>query len=100
MDEPKSIQQKLAGILTELEKNGELSQELAADLPAVIAAIPDGPTFDLCVTTMRSFRQMWKHHPDCEVFWLTLSTLFERDAVRRGLMQGHEIGSLERIAEL
>jgi hypothetical protein len=99
-NEPKTIQQKLAGIVEQLEINGRYCQELAAELPAVIAEIEPGEKFDLVMATFLTFRDTWKNQADVERLFRCLCVLFERDATRRALMEAHEVGSLERIGEL
>jgi hypothetical protein len=92
------IENKIKHLMEELERNGELSLSLGGDLPAVLAAIPDGPAFDLLDQTCRQFRNIWEpRQPDIAMFWRYIVDLIHRDQTRRALMENIEVGQLERL---
>jgi hypothetical protein len=99
-NEPQTTQQRIDALIKELETNGGFSLELASDIPAILAAIPDGEIFDLVEQTFRTFRDTWRRHPDVERLFRYLVVLIERDRTRRALMENIECGQLEKIAEL
>jgi hypothetical protein len=95
-----STQQKLDRLVKELERNGQLTQELAAEIPLVFLSIEDEDERRILAETFKRFERMWRKHPNVAMLWRYLLLLFERDSTRAGLMQAHQLGRLEQIGEL
>jgi hypothetical protein len=99
-NEEKSTQQRIDGILKELETNGLYCQQLAGELPAIIAQIEGAEELAILVATFKTFADVWRQHPEVAALWKCLGRLLERDGTRRALSEGWEIGQLQRITEL
>jgi len=94
-----TTQNKIDSLLQQLETNGEICEDLATDIPAVIAAISDDEALGI-VTAFRGFHEMLKNHDDAARLFRYLTLIFECDATRRTLMENIEIGQLEKLSEL
>ena len=98
-EQPKTTQNKIDSLLQQLEDNGKICEDLATDIPAVIAAISDAEALGIA-TAFRGFHKMLENHDDAARLFRYLTLIFECDATRRTLMENIEIGQLEKLCEL
>lgn len=84
--------------VTEIAKTQVTAASLAAELPQIIAQLPD-PQFEILKTATKDLCGVWIQHEEGMQFWQRVAALLRLEQTRRELVRAVECEQLETLFE-